>query len=211
MKMVRLIVWIVTQDCIKIHPGTARVKFVPLDGIRIPSNKPVANGAKPGNTAKQTSLRYVSIAFPANTPMTVMQQSVKTAAVVDTNRHRVKPIALDLKVIKLLGRVALLSSPLPKDGTQRATQTILPYRVKQDVTAQIHLQKHVLPAQPVTLRSKETSTVFTVKRGNFPIKSILPNVQNATHDCVNIPTKLLPPVANVVPRTNVRRAPSVKL
>ena len=193
------------------HPDTALAKIVPLDGIPIPSNKPVAKDAKRGNTAKQTSLRCVSIVFPANTPMTTAQQRVNTAAVVNTNRHRVKPIALDLKVIKLLGRVALLSSPLPKDGTQRATQTTLPYRVKQDVTAQIHLQKHVLPAQPVTLRSKETSIVFNVKRGNFPIKSILPSVQNATHDCVNTPTKLLPPVANVVQRTNVRRAPSVKL
>ena len=143
--------------------------------------------------------------------MTTAQQRVNTAAVVDTNRHRVKPIALDLKVIKLLEKVVPLSSKLQKVGLQRATQTTLPYRVKQDVTAQIHLQKHVLPAQPVTLRSKETSIVFNVKRGNFPIKSILPSVQNATHDCVNTPTKLLPPVANVVQRTNVRRAPSVKL
>ena len=111
MKMVRSIVWIVTQDCIKMHPGTARVKLVPLDGILIPSNKPVAKDAKRGNTAKQTSLRYVSIVFPADTPMTVMQQSVNNVPVVDTNRHRVKPIALDRRTTKLLGRVALLSSP----------------------------------------------------------------------------------------------------
>jgi len=92
-------------------PGAARVKLVPLDGIPIPSNKPVAKDAKRGNTAKQTSLRYVSIVFPANIPMTVMQQSVNTVPVVDTNRHRVKPIALDRRTTKLLGRVALLSSP----------------------------------------------------------------------------------------------------
>ena len=134
--------------------------------------------------------------------MTVAQQSVNNAAVVDTNHYRVKSIALDRTTTKLLGRVVLLSLPSQKDGTQRTTQTILPYRVKQEGTAQTHLQNHVLPAQPVTLRSKETSIVFNVKRGNFLIKSILPNVQNATHDCVNIPTKLLPPVVNVVPKTN---------
>jgi hypothetical protein len=187
------------------------VKFVPLDGIRIPSNKPVAIDAKRGSTAKQTSRRYVSIVYQANILMTAMQQSVKTAAVVDTNRHRVKPIALNWTATKLLGRVVLLSLPSQKDGTQRTTPTILPYRVKQEGTAQNHLQKHVFLAQPVTLLSKETSIVFNVKRGNFPIKSILLNVQNATHDCVNIPTKLLPPVANVVQRTNVPRAPSVNL
>ena len=192
-------------------PGAARVKLVPLDGIPIPSNKPVAKDAKRGNTAKQTSLRYVSIVFPANIPMTVAQQSVNNAAVVDTNRHRVKPIAFNWTATKLLGRVVLLSLPSQKDGTQRTTQTILPYRVKQEGTAQTHLQNHVLPAQPVTLRSKETSIVFNVKRGNFPIKSILLNVQNATHDCVNIPTKLLPPVANVVKRTNDPQALSVNL
>jgi hypothetical protein len=131
--------------------------------------------------------------------------------VVGTNRHRVKPVALGRKTTKLLGRVALLSLPSQKDGTQRTTQTILPYRVKQEGTAQTHPQKHVLLAQSVTLHSKETSIVFNVKRGNIPIKSILLNVQNATHDCVNIPTKLLPPVANVAQRTNDPRVPSVKL
>ena len=49
---VRSIVWIATQDCIKMHPGTTLVKIVPLDGIPIPSNKPVAKDAKRGNTAK---------------------------------------------------------------------------------------------------------------------------------------------------------------
>ena len=49
---VRSIVWIATQGCIKMHPGTALVKIVPLDGIPIPSNKPVAKDAKRGNTAK---------------------------------------------------------------------------------------------------------------------------------------------------------------
>ena len=154
--MVRSIVWIVTQDCIKICLGTALVKFVPLDGIRIPSNKPVAIDAKRGSTAKQTSRRYVSIVYQANILMTAMQQSVKTAAVVDTNRHRVKPIALNWTATKLLGRVVLLSLPSQKDGTQRTTQTTLRYRVQKAATAQTHLQTHVLPAQKATLHSKET-------------------------------------------------------
>ena len=142
------------------HPGTALVKIVPLDGIPIPSNKPVAKDAKRGNTAKKTSLRYVSIVFPANIPMTVMQQSVNNVPVVDINRHRVKPIALDRRTTKLLGRVVLLSLPSQKDGTQRTIQTILPYRVKQEGTAQTHLQKHVLPAQSDTLHSTEKGRLF---------------------------------------------------
>ena len=205
------IVWIATRARIKTHLGTRNANIAPLGGIRIRSDKSNANDANQANMVKKTSPRCVLIVFRANTPRPTVQRNAQSVAVVSINPHRVKPIAFDLKVIKLLEKVVPLSSKLQKVGLQRATQTILPYRVKQDVTAQIHLQKHVLPAQPVTLRSKETSTVFNVKRGNFPIKSILPNVQNATHDCVNTPTKLLPPVANVVQRTNVRRAPSVNL
>ena len=143
--------------------------------------------------------------------MLTVQRNVQSVAAASISPNQVKPIAFDLKVIKLLEKVVPLSSKLQKVGLQRKIQIIPPCLAQLEVMALIHRHTNVLPAQPVTLRSKETSIVFNVKRGNFPIKSILLNVQNATHDCVNIPTKLLPPVANVVQRTNDPRAPSVNL
>ena len=88
--------------------------------------------------------------------MLTVQRNVQSVAAASINPYRVKPIAFDLKGIKLLEQVVPLSSKLQKVGLQRKIQIIPPCLAQLEVMAPIHRHTNVLPALKVSLRSKET-------------------------------------------------------